>query len=133
MTKSILPPVCTPDEFAENYGFSTRRIRKLVRDHGIGRVSGNRVALEPEHVDQLRILTEAQPCRSKSTSVPLASIELEARTTASQSIEALKLAAQLKQQRSKTSGRRKSSTSTSSESTKKKRTQQPLPKLRLAT
>jgi hypothetical protein len=56
----------TPEAFAEDYGWSPRRVRKLARELGACRVIGNRMILTDD--DVTTILEASKPCPSKSTS-----------------------------------------------------------------
>ena len=45
---------CHPDEFAQAYGFSPRRIRQIVREHGLGMTCGRVIALEADDIEALK-------------------------------------------------------------------------------
>lgn len=59
----MLSQSCKPDEFADNYGFSRRRVRDLVRRHGLGLKVGRVTVLEQPDIQRLKEII-ATPCPS---------------------------------------------------------------------
>lgn len=55
----------TPEELAEQAGWSPRRVREVARGLGACRIMGNRMVLTDE--DVAAILEASRPCPSKST------------------------------------------------------------------
>lgn len=55
----------TPEELAEQAGWSPRRVREIARGLGACRIMGNRMVLTDE--DVAAILEASRPCPSKST------------------------------------------------------------------
>ncbi len=64
---SAFPELMTPDELAEQAGWSPRHVRKLARELGACRIMGNRMTLTPE--DVATILEHSKPCPSPSIDV----------------------------------------------------------------
>lgn len=64
---SGLPQFTTPEELAEQTGWSPRHVRKLARELGACRIMGNRMTLTAD--DVTTILEHSKPCRSPSIDV----------------------------------------------------------------
>ncbi len=62
----------TPEEIAEKFGWSPRRVRKLAREIGACRILGNRMVLLEEDVQALLNATKPQPTSeaTRSASIP---------------------------------------------------------------
>lgn len=78
MTDNGLPKTFTPEEVAEHFGWSARKLRQKARDLGACRLLGNRMVLLQEDVDLLLEATKPIPApvrppshRSKAVSLAL--------------------------------------------------------------
>lgn len=64
---TALPDHTTPEQLAETYGWSERRVREIARSLGACRIMGNRMVLLPDDVKA--ILEASRPCPLNSIDV----------------------------------------------------------------
>jgi hypothetical protein len=55
---TTLPKFYTPEEIGKHFGWSPRRIRSIVREHGLCSIVGNRLIMTDAHLEALLEITK---------------------------------------------------------------------------